>query len=79
MAESNPYDLILLDLMLPKLDGLSVLQQVRRTALAVPVLVLTARGEKESVVARLNDDGVQFQAGPSGQENRTRTGVSKRH
>ena len=66
MAESNPYDLILLDLMLPKLDGLSVLQQVRRTALAVPVLVLTARGEKESVVARLNDDGVQFQAGPSG-------------
>jgi DNA-binding response OmpR family regulator len=54
MAESNPYDLVILDLMLPKLDGLSVLQHVRDGSSAVPVLVLTARDEKESIVALLN-------------------------
>jgi two-component system response regulator PhoP len=54
MAESNPYDLLILDLMLPKLDGLTVLQRIRRGGSAVPVLVLTARDEKESIVALLN-------------------------
>jgi DNA-binding response OmpR family regulator len=54
MAESNPYDLVILDLMLPKLDGLAVLQRMRRQGSAVPVLVLTARDEKESIVALLN-------------------------
>jgi DNA-binding response OmpR family regulator len=54
MAESNPYDLVILDLMLPKLDGLTVLQRVRNGGSAVPVLVLTARDEKESIVALLN-------------------------
>lgn len=54
MAESNPYDLVILDLMLPKLDGLAVLQRMRNSGSAVPVLVLTARDEKESVVALLN-------------------------
>jgi DNA-binding response OmpR family regulator len=54
MAESNPYDLVILDLMLPKLDGLSVLQRMRSGGSAVPVLVLTARDEKESIVALLN-------------------------
>jgi DNA-binding response OmpR family regulator len=54
MAKSNPYDLIILDLMLPKLDGLSLLRDVRKAGLSVPVLVLTARDEKESVVTLLN-------------------------
>jgi len=54
MAESNPYDLVLLDLMLPGMDGLSLLTRMRRSANSTPVLVLTARDEKESVVALLN-------------------------
>ena len=37
------YDLIILDVMLPKRDGLSVLQEMRRHKLRVPVLMLTAR------------------------------------
>jgi DNA-binding response OmpR family regulator len=64
MAESNPYDLILLDLMLPKMDGLAVLQRLRRTGAAVPVLVLTARDEKESVVALLNAGADDYVAKP---------------
>jgi len=42
-AQQNPYDVIVLDLMLPKLDGLGVLQKLRASGSTVPVLVLTAR------------------------------------
>jgi DNA-binding response OmpR family regulator len=54
MAESNPYDAILLDLMLPRLDGREVLTKMRAAKQHTPVMVLTARDEKESVVALLN-------------------------
>jgi len=54
MAESNPYDLLLLDLMLPKMDGMKVLSRLREQSIRIPVLVLTARDEKESIVALLN-------------------------
>lgn len=64
MAESNPYDLVILDLMLPKLDGLSVLQRMRSRGSAVPVLVLTARDEKESIVALLNAGADDYVAKP---------------
>ena len=64
MAESNPYDLVILDLMLPKLDGLSVLQRMRGGGSAVPVLVLTARDEKESIVALLNAGADDYVAKP---------------
>ncbi len=64
MAESNPYDLVILDLMLPKLDGLSVLQRLREGGSAVPVLVLTARDEKESIVALLNAGADDYVAKP---------------
>ncbi len=64
MAESNPYDLVILDLMLPKLDGLSVLQRVRQGGSAVPLLVLTARDEKESIVALLNAGADDYVAKP---------------
>ena len=54
MAQSEPYDAVLLDLMLPRLDGLKLLKQLRHSKQHTPVLVLTAREEKESVVALLN-------------------------
>ena len=37
------YDAVILDLMLPRMDGLTVLEEIRRAKLSVPVLVLTAR------------------------------------
>jgi DNA-binding response OmpR family regulator len=43
LAEQNPYDVIVLDIMLPKLDGLGILQKLRTAGSSVPVLVLTAR------------------------------------
>ena len=54
LAESNPYDLILLDLMLPKLDGLGVLRSVAQKSIQSPVLILTSRDDKETTVALLD-------------------------
>jgi two-component system response regulator PhoP len=54
LAESSAYDLMVLDLMLPKLDGQSLLERYRKKGHATPILVLTARDEKENVVRLLN-------------------------
>ncbi len=44
MATSENYDVVLLDLMLPKLDGYSVCQQIREVS-QVPIIMLTAKGD----------------------------------
>ena len=44
LGQTEPYDAVVLDLGLPKLDGLSVLRRWRSAGVAMPVLVLTARG-----------------------------------
>jgi len=54
LAESNSYDLLLLDLMLPAMDGMEVLRRLRKLGQHTPVLVVTARDEKESIVSLLN-------------------------
>ena len=54
LAGGNPYDLLVLDLMLPKLNGLQVLTRLRGEGRNIAVLVLTARDEKEVVIKLLN-------------------------
>lgn len=54
IAMSEPYDLVILDLNLPDRDGLDVLSELRRSAVPVPVLILTARGEVSDRVAGLD-------------------------
>ena len=44
LARTQDYDLVLLDIMLPKLDGFEVLRRMRARGIDTPVLVLTARG-----------------------------------
>ena len=53
-ATSTPFDAIVLDIMLPGRDGLSVLRQLRTRQLATPVLLLSARGEVNERVEGLN-------------------------
>jgi two-component system response regulator PhoP len=54
LATAGEYDLIVLDLMLPKLSGPELLSRYRKHGSTTPVLVLSARDEKESVVKLLN-------------------------
>lgn len=49
-ARRNPPDLVVLDLMLPGMDGYRVLRQLRDDGLTMPVLILTARGEEADKV-----------------------------
>jgi len=53
-ALAEKPDLILLDLMMPRLDGYSVCLQLRRLAVAVPILMLTAKGQIEDRVRGLD-------------------------
>jgi two-component system copper resistance phosphate regulon response regulator CusR len=53
-VQSAEYDLLILDIMLPRLDGWSVLSQMRSTRNQTPVLVLTARDAVEDRVKGLN-------------------------
>ncbi len=64
LASYGHYDLIILDLMLPKLDGASVLKAIRGRKDQTPVLVLTARQETGSVISLLNLGADDYLAKP---------------
>lgn len=53
-AELNIYDLLILDVMMPGLNGLQVARQVRANRCAVPILMLTAKSDLEDRIAGLN-------------------------
>ncbi len=54
LALINPYDLVILDLMLPKLDGFRVLEKLREEEVSTPVLVLTAKDNLSDKVRGLD-------------------------
>lgn len=54
MAGNYPYDAVLLDIMLPTMDGFTVLKKLREQKIKVPVLMLTARGEMDDKVKGLD-------------------------
>lgn len=58
------YDLILLDIMLPKIDGLAVLKEIRHADIKTPVLMLTAKGEIEDRVKGLDLGADDYLAKP---------------
>jgi two-component system copper resistance phosphate regulon response regulator CusR len=64
LAVTYEYDLLLLDLNLPKRDGLSVLQDVRAAKGAVPILILTGRSRVEDRVAALDQGADDYVVKP---------------
>ncbi|WP_136798955.1 MULTISPECIES: response regulator transcription factor [Desulfosediminicola] len=58
------YDLILLDIMLPHIDGLQILREVRAAGIATPILMLTAKGDIDDKVHGLNLGADDYLAKP---------------
>jgi len=81
-ARTAEYDVIILDLMLPKEDGLSLLQRWRKDGLNTHVLVLTARGEMEDKVKGLDLGADDYMTKPAQLEEllaRTRALIRRGH
>ncbi|HEX4628621.1 MAG TPA: response regulator transcription factor [Gemmatimonadales bacterium] len=64
LAHVNDYDLVLLDVMLPKKNGLQVAADLRREGRRTPILMLTARDATEDVVRGLNAGADDYLAKP---------------
>jgi DNA-binding response OmpR family regulator len=64
LALNNAYDLLILDIMLPKLDGLTLCRRVRDKGISTPVLLLTARNTVETKVSGFDTGADQFLAKP---------------
>jgi heavy metal response regulator len=54
LAENTSYDLLIMDVMLPKKDGLTVVKELRQAGRSTPVLMLTARDTTDDIVAGLD-------------------------
>src|SRR5665647_2699341 len=54
MAETTPFDIVILDIMLPKKDGLAVCRDLRAKAVSTPILMLTAKDSVEDRVTGLD-------------------------
>ena len=65
-ATRDPVDLIILDLMLPRMDGYRVLRALRGAGIDAPVLVLTAKGEEANKVQAFSIGGDDYVTKPFG-------------
>ena len=69
LGDTEPYDVVVLDLGLPKVDGVSVLERWRRDGKTTPVLILTARGAWSDKVAGFDAGADDYLTKPFHTEN----------
>lgn len=62
--ETNEYDGVILDVMMPRLDGISVLQKIRKSGSNVPVIILTAKAEVNDKVLGLDSGANDYLTKP---------------
>jgi DNA-binding response OmpR family regulator len=65
-ATGEPFDLLLLDLTLPKLDGIELCRRVRQARPSLPILILTARGSEDEKVRGLEAGADDYVTKPFG-------------
>jgi heavy metal response regulator len=63
-ASEKSFDLIILDVMLPKMDGVSIMKELRTRKVLTPVLMLTAKNEVEDIVAGLDSGSDDYLTKP---------------
>jgi two-component system OmpR family response regulator len=68
LATRESYDLVILDVNMPRVDGFTVLEKLRRRKADLPVIMLTARGEREDVVRGLKLGADDYVRKPFGLE-----------
>jgi heavy metal response regulator len=64
LARGEPYDVIILDIMLPKKNGIEVLKEIRKDNVSTPILMLTAKSDLEDRVNGLNLGADDYMAKP---------------
>lgn len=64
LATTEPYDAIVVDRLLPQVDGLTIVRTLRASAIATPVLILSALGEVDDRVAGLRAGGDDYVVKP---------------
>ena len=64
LGETEPYDIVVLDIGLPKMDGISILEQWRRADKKMPVIILTARDRWSDKVAGMDAGADDYLAKP---------------
>jgi two-component system, OmpR family, response regulator len=64
LAETTPYDVAIVDLMLPRLDGLSLIQRIRAKKIRMPVLILSAKATVDDRVRGLEAGGDDYLTKP---------------
>jgi DNA-binding response OmpR family regulator len=64
LAEINPYDLMIFDIMLPKLNGIDICRKLRSKKVNTPILILTARAAVKDKVMGLNAGGDDYLTKP---------------
>ena len=64
LASTEDYDVIILDLLLPKMDGVEICQKLREENIHTPILILTAKGQLEDKVGGLNSGADDYLVKP---------------
>jgi DNA-binding response OmpR family regulator len=64
LIEINPYDVVVLDLNLPKIDGIEILKEIRKTKWELKVLILSARAEVEDKIIGLDIGANDYMSKP---------------
>ena len=64
LALTEPYDAAIIDIMLPKLDGLSLIEELRRENIKTPVIILSAKGSVDDRVKGLQTGGDDYLTKP---------------
>jgi DNA-binding response OmpR family regulator len=64
LASSETYDVIVLDLMLPGMDGIDICKKLRRENIHIPILILTAKGELDDKITGLNSGADDYLVKP---------------
>lgn len=63
-VKTEPYDVVLVDIMLPKLDGYQVIEEIRSAGFTMPIMVLSAKNSVENKIRGLEKGGDDYLAKP---------------